>query len=175
MVRSDFGATHTAEKTLGLIGASLAVRIGFLMVDALCQEAAVKIIPASGFVGIDGAAGRNLGFNRRDSLIFGFEYERQRTALTLAHNDNHAALGRTVEAQAAVAAINFPVGGANVPSEIGTVNFHLSPNLGDVCLFGHNLAELVRQNVSRPILDAKIAAQLKGANPLCAVAENGDS
>ena len=44
------------------------------------------------FVGINSAAGRNGLSNRQDRCTFRREHERQRPALALAHDDNHAAL-----------------------------------------------------------------------------------
>jgi hypothetical protein len=41
VVRSDLCATEAGEEAFGLIGVNAVVRIGFLMVDALGQEAGV--------------------------------------------------------------------------------------------------------------------------------------
>ena len=56
-----------------------------------------------GFVGIDGAAGRDGAGDGDDRRIFGLEHERQRAAAALAHDDDDAALAGLVLSKAAVA------------------------------------------------------------------------
>ena len=45
-----------AEEALSLVGASLAVAVALLMIDALREEAIVQGVPAARFVGVDRGA-----------------------------------------------------------------------------------------------------------------------
>lgn len=56
MVHTHLSATEAREKRFGLIGASLAVAVALAVIDALRQEASVKLVPPSGFVRMDGGA-----------------------------------------------------------------------------------------------------------------------
>jgi hypothetical protein len=55
----DLDAAHTAEKFLCLIRASTVEAIRLLMVDPLHFEAAMRIVPSPGFVGMDNRALRD--------------------------------------------------------------------------------------------------------------------
>jgi hypothetical protein len=46
VMRSDFGAAHTAKERLRVISASLAVAVALGMIDALSQEAIMQRVPS---------------------------------------------------------------------------------------------------------------------------------
>ena len=69
-----------------------------------------------GFVGIDGAAGRDACATIvTTDCIFGLEHEGQRPAVALAHDDHDAALAGLVLGKATVDAILLAVGRATWP------------------------------------------------------------
>ena len=64
MVRPDFRATQAGEKAFRHVGAGIVRAIRLAVIDPLRIVPAVKLIPMSGIVGIDGAA-------RGDALVQG--------------------------------------------------------------------------------------------------------
>ena len=60
MVVPDLATADAAKEALGLIGAALAVAISLRVIDTLREIARMQLIPMRGFVGIDGAAERDL-------------------------------------------------------------------------------------------------------------------
>lgn len=65
-MRSGLGAAETTKEAFGHIGASLAVRIAFLVIDALSQEALMQDVPAGGLVGVNDRLGVNALSDGRD-------------------------------------------------------------------------------------------------------------
>jgi len=59
MMVPDLATPYAGEKFFCPIGASARERIGFLMIDPLHFELAVKIVPRPGFVRMDHGAGRD--------------------------------------------------------------------------------------------------------------------
>jgi hypothetical protein len=56
MVMADLAPPHPAEKFLRPIRAGTVQAVRILMIDALHFEAAVKIVPCAGFIGMDDGA-----------------------------------------------------------------------------------------------------------------------
>ena len=70
-------AAKAWKKAFGLVGASFAFAIAFLVIDPLRQEAVVQGIPAARFVSMDYSVGLYAGAGILNSLSFRLEHEGQ--------------------------------------------------------------------------------------------------
>jgi hypothetical protein len=54
VMMADLGAAHAGEERLGVVRVDPAFQaVGFLVVDPVHREAAMKLVPCAGFVGVD--------------------------------------------------------------------------------------------------------------------------
>src|SRR5665213_916459 len=128
----------------------------------------------TGFVGINGSAGRYGTGDGDDRSIFGLEHERKRAALTFAHDNDHAALASLVLRKATINAISPLVSRAHMAAEVCAVHLDLTGNGRALGFGGQCFADFVSHDESRLILAIQVPAQLQGAMTLRAVHENGD-
>src|SRR5580658_8126269 len=96
MMMADLGAAEAAEKLFGPIGARLAVRIDFGVIDPLHFKAGVQIIPSARLVGVDDGSGRHAAADEIERAGFALEDGRKRVSATLANDDNNLALAALV-------------------------------------------------------------------------------
>lgn len=115
VMRPDLGTAKAAKEALRLIGAGFAVRIAFLVVDALRQVALMKNVPAACFVGMNDCFGMNPSRDSLNALGFCLEHKGKCDPATFPHDDHDAALAGLVASQAAINAVFFPVGGFTWP------------------------------------------------------------
>jgi hypothetical protein len=125
VMMADLRAAHAGEKRFGVVGASVVERVGFLMVDALHDEAAMQRAPGPGLVGVNFCAPSDLAADEVKRLIFGAEHAGERYPVALA--DHHDALppARLVLPQPAIAPVLAEIGGLDVAAEITAVDLGL--------------------------------------------------
>ena len=108
--------------------------------------------------------------NRRDRFVFALENFRYRIAVALAHDDNYLALAALVFLQAAVATVLFVAPRFHIATEVSAIDFDFA---GKLCrqLRCERLADFVRKNECRFVLNVEIARELERAMPFRAVHE----
>ena len=84
----------------------------------------VQRIPMAGFVGMNLGIGRHDGPHESDALGFRLRDGGHRAALTLASDDDDAALAGLMLRLAAIDAVFNVVGRADVATDIGTIHFN---------------------------------------------------
>ena len=94
--------------------------------DPLGQEPTMQDVPASGFVGVDGASLGDALDDGLDRIAFVFRDERQGPAITLAHDDDGPALACLVDRKPAVLAIFLAVLRLNVAAKIRAVDLDVA-------------------------------------------------
>src|SRR3990167_1972639 len=92
----------------------------------------------------------------------------------IAERDNDAALASLEARQAAVDAVFFEVGGADVPAHVATVDRRCSVNFGGAGFARDSFADFMREDESRFILNAKIAGELQRGKAFGGVREDAD-
>src|SRR5215467_8301343 len=104
------------------------------MIDAFGQIPSVQLVPMRGFIGIDRADERDVIADGGDRSVFALEYERDRLAVALAHDDHATAFAVLVHDAAPIAAMLFDVGGLHVAAEVGAIDLDFTGHLAAVSL-----------------------------------------
>ena len=73
VVLADLSPAQAAKETLGLVRARAIMAVRIAVIDALGEVARVQLVPMFGFVGIDRAAGRDIGADGRHRSVFRLE------------------------------------------------------------------------------------------------------
>jgi hypothetical protein len=90
---ADFSAAHATEKALRVVAVdAIAEAIGFLMIDAVHREAAMQLVPCSGFIRLDLRALGDPGADEIECRDLGSEHAGERLAVALADHDHDQAL-----------------------------------------------------------------------------------
>ena len=93
----DLRPAHAGEERLSVVGVdAIAEAIGFLMVDPVHREAAVKLVPCARFVGINLGALGNPGANEIERRDLGSEHAGEGLAVALADHDHDLSFARLV-------------------------------------------------------------------------------
>src|SRR6266550_3608544 len=93
MVMADFSPTHPGEERFGVVRVDIAVEaVGFLMVDSVHREPAMKIVPCHAFIGINRGSARDPGADEVERGALGSEHARECLAIALADHDHGLAL-----------------------------------------------------------------------------------
>ena len=172
VVDAHLSAAKAREKRLRLIGAGVAFGIALAVIDALREETVVQAIPAGGFIGIDGRAGNDALGDGGDRCLFRAGHGGDRAAVALTNNDDDPALARLVHRLAAINAVGFLVGRADVAAEVSAIDLDLTGSLMLGDLSADRLAQLVRENERRLVLAVEVAGELQGRVALGAVHED---
>src|SRR5271167_4250224 len=97
MMMTDLRPTHAREERFGVVRVDPAFQaVGFLMVDPVHREAAVKLVPGASLVGIDLSAPGDSGADEIERRDLGSEYARQSLAVALANHDHRPTFARLV-------------------------------------------------------------------------------
>ena len=177
VVVADFAPTHAAEKFLCPVRASAIEAVGLLMVDPLHFVMAVQRIPVAGLVGVDDSALGDARLNELERLPFRAEDGGERVTVALADHDDRLALAVLVHGEAAIDAAGGEVGGLHIATEVARIDFRdlaLSADRAALEFDRHGFPQLVRQNESRLVGRAQIAAEGEHALALDLVAEHRD-
>ena len=122
MMNAGFGSAELAGILLCPIGRRAVLALVLTLVDPHHWVAAMKDIPAAGFIGMDGRPGGDIGADHRDRIAFPTNNPRPGVALAFASDDDDLALG--IEGTA-IDAIGLPIRLSRTLAEISAINFGL--------------------------------------------------
>src|SRR5262249_37428668 len=146
-------------------------------IDAAHVIGRVQRIPSARFVSVDDCATGDVLADQRQRSALAWHDEWQGPTKDLAGDNYHLALAGLHLRDTPIDAIGLPIGGLDVAAGIHAVDLNFAVELGLVRVMDlgtHGLAELVRQNESRFVLNVEIPAQMQSGVALGAVDEDRD-
>lgn len=168
---------ETGEERFRLIGASAAVQVAilFAVVDAERVEIAMQGVPVARFIRVHGRSGGNTLDCMGDTIGLAIFNKGHGAATAFTHCDDNATVGVLVLNAAAVFPVFLAVLGANVATDIATINLNIAGKRAVIAFQRHCFAQLVAHYPSRLVLYVEVTGHLQGADTLCSVDEERDS